>query len=67
MYIIKNNSFIKKHFRLKKTVFFYGKTPAQWVKWVYTRVHTQANPAYEEFNIFLIAMHLSHVYLEGPN
>ena len=38
-------SFIKKPTFDKKTRVFNVKNPAQWVKWVYTRVHTQANPA----------------------
>ena len=37
-------SFIKKPTFDKKKTFFYVKNPAQWVKWVYTRVHTLANP-----------------------
>ena len=39
-----NKSFVKKPTFNKKPGFFYRKNPAQWVKWVYTRVHTQANP-----------------------
>ena len=41
----------KKHFQ-QKTRVFYGKNPAQWVKWVYTRVHTQANPGYLSDRLF---------------
>ena len=45
IFIEYNKSFAKKPtLHKKKHVFFYGKNPAQWVKWVYTWVHTQANP-----------------------
>ena len=41
-----NKSFVKKPTLKKKTGFYEKKKTFQWVKWVYTRVNTQANSGY---------------------